>query len=58
MAKRDTLEEMMEDFKRNGFDSPYNPEEDKMSSQSGSYTEKSMGYRYLFVKSLSNFFMT
>ncbi|XP_073943963.1 uncharacterized protein [Choristoneura fumiferana] len=51
VAKRDTLEDMMEDFKRNGFDSPYNPEEDKMSRQSGELLGMGPSSVYLRQKS-------
>ncbi|XP_063378153.1 uncharacterized protein LOC134665210 isoform X2 [Cydia fagiglandana] len=33
MVKRSTLQEMMSEFKMNGYDCPYNPDEDKRSSR-------------------------
>ncbi|XP_047988573.1 uncharacterized protein LOC125228159 isoform X1 [Leguminivora glycinivorella] len=51
MAKRSTLQEMMSEFKMNGHDSPYNPEEDKRPSRPENHIGMGPSSVYLRQKS-------
>ncbi|XP_063531593.1 uncharacterized protein LOC134742396 isoform X2 [Cydia strobilella] len=51
MVKRTTLQEMMSEFKMNGYDCPYNPDEDKRSSRPENHIGMGPSSVYLRQKS-------
>ncbi|XP_061712320.1 protein nanos-like isoform X2 [Cydia pomonella] len=51
MVQRSTLQEMMSEFKMNGYDSPYNPDEDKRSNPPGDHIGMGPSSVYLRQKS-------